>query len=378
MKKDLQNGSSPDKILSMSGATREPISLEIKNGHGTVLGPIDIASIPTLERLLAKAVVESLDFSRAEIKDDAAVALLSLLDESRYQLEGLDRPTLEAMAEAGRFAAVPPATGQEPAPGFFEATGRQIVGGIRDLGETLEYLGRVTDLVFGRLIHPRRHPLRDFTAIFCQVGARAVLITVVIGFLLGLILAFESAVPLHMMGAEVYVADLIGIAIFRELAVLVAAIVMAGRTASAYAAEIGTMVVNDEISAMRSMGIDPVGYLVLPRVIASACALPLLSLFAGLAGIVGGYLVLALYDYSLPVFLNHLFAFTKLKDLLGSLFKAFVFGLLIGGVGCHRGLRTAGGANAVGASTTAAVVGAILIFAIADGIFAVLFKALGI
>lgn len=357
---------------------REKLIIALKNGHCLVSGPVNAASLSELEFLFSQSIVESVDFSQARIEDDAAISLLSILSEKEYQLTGLDKTTLEQIATATRFAKTPPAAGKQSEPGFFEIIGKTVADSFHTLGESFEYLGRLTCLIWKRVFHPRTQPLRDFADIFCRVGANAVPITSVIGFLLGLILAFESAVPLHMMGAEVYVADLIGIAIFRELAVLVAAIVMAGRTASAYAAEIGTMVVNDEISAMRSMGIDPMGYLVLPRVIASACALPLLSIFAGLAGLVGGYLVLGIYGYTLPVFLEHLFTFTKLKDLFGSLFKAFVFGLLIGGVGCHRGLRTSGGANAVGASTTAAVVSAILIFAIADGIFAVVFRALRI
>ena len=317
-----------------------------------------------------------LDVSEAHVRGSVAVSVLSLLGERGVEVRGLTGDALAQVRQAGKAANTASAAGHKPEPGFFESVGRRVAGGIAGIGETLGFLGRLC-VLFVRTAAGRERP-EGFWKVFAQAGADAVPVTVLVGFLLGLILAFESSIPLQMFGAEVYVANLMGVAIFRELAVLVAAIVMAGRTASAFSAEIGTMVVDEEVDALRAMGMDPVARLALPRVLASGLALPLLSVFAGLSGLIGGCLVLMLYGYSLPIYVEHVLAFCKVKDVLLSLFKAAVFGLLIGGIGCHRGLLTGGGADAVGRATTAAVVSAIVVYALADGLFAILSAALGL
>ena len=151
---------------------------------------------------------------------------------------------------------------------------------------------------------------------------------------------------------------------------IVAAIIIAARSASAFAAEIGTMVVNDEIAAMRTMGIDPVRHLALPRIAAGALALPILSLFADLAGLVGGYITLALFGYSARIFLTNAFAFCSAGDLATTLAKGVVFGVLISATGCRCGLETGAGSDAVGKATTSAVVTSLVLFVAADGLFA--------
>lgn len=211
-----------------------------------------------------------------------------------------------------------------------------------------------------------------FSRAFCAAGPEALPVALLVGFLLGLILAFESAVPLKMFGAEVYVANLIGVAVVRELAMLVAAIVMAGRTASAFAAELGTMTVDEECAALRTMGLPPVRYLAAPRVAAAAVALPLLGLFAGTAALLGGGLVVAALGYPWGTFWAGAFSFSRVSDLPVALVKGASFGTLIGAVGCYCGLSTGAGSDAVGRSVTRAVVGGILAFALADGVFAVL------
>lgn len=329
-------------------------------------------------RRLRRITAPCLDCSAASFEGSAALAMLSLAASRGLRLEGLPDGIAAGVGETTRHAETPSAAGHTDDPGFLESVGRKVASDFTNLRETLEFLGRTVIQLLAALFHPSTHPCRGFASIFARIGADAVPVTLLIGLLLGVILAFESAGPLQMFGAEVYVANLMGVAVVRELGVLVAAIVMAGRTASAYAAEIGTMSVNDEINAMHAMGIDPVDYLVVPRVFASALSLPLLAVFASLAGIAGGYFVLALYGYSLPVYWEHAASFCHAKDVVASLFKSALFGFLIGGVGCHRGLRTGGGADAVGQSTTGAVVGAIILYAIADGVCAVVFQALGI
>ena len=261
--------------------------------------------------------------------------------------------------------------------GFLESAGRAAVGAAQSLRDALEFLGRVVAAVACGIVRPRSFKLPDFGAVFLRAGAEAVPVTLLVGFLLGFIIAYMSATMLNKFGAEIYVANLIGLALIRELGTIVAAIVLAARSASAFAAEIGTMVVNDEIAAMRTMGIDPVRHLALPRIAAGALALPLLSLFADLAGLFGGYLTLAIFGYSPRIFLTNAFAFCSAGDLATTLAKGVVFGILIAATGCRCGLETGAGSDAVGKATTSAVVSALVLFIAADGIFALVSSALG-
>ncbi len=263
-------------------------------------------------------------------------------------------------------------------PSIFESVGRAAADAAQGLRGAFEFTGRVVAAVFSGIVHPRSFKLPDFGAIFLRAGADAVPVTLLVGFLLGFIIAYMSAAMLNKFGAEIYVANLIGLALIRELGTIVAAIVLAARSASAFAAEIGTMTVNDEIAALRTMGIDPVRHLVLPRILAGALALPLLSLFADLAGLAGGYLTLALFGYSLKIFLVNAFSFCTVGNLVTTLAKGVVFGVLIAATGCRSGLETGTGADAVGKATTAAVVSALVLFIAADGLFAIVASAAGI
>lgn len=212
---------------------------------------------------------------------------------------------------------------------------------------------------------------------FYRAGVQAVPVVMMIGFLLGLILAFQSAIPLQMFGAEGFVGGLVGIALVRELGLIITAILMAGRTGSAFAAEIGTMKVNEEIDALETMGLYPVRFLALPRVIAGTLALPLLSLFATFAGLVGGWLVMSILGFSLPYYLDQLISFVSFGDLLGSLCKAVAFGFTVAAVGCRCGLTAGNDASSVGRATTAAVVTGIVLVAVLEGVFSMLFYSMG-
>ena len=267
---------------------------------------------------------------------------------------------------------------KEKNPGFVERLGRSLYGLWRGCIGALEFSGRLL-VALGRALFSRniRSRLPDFPRIFLRAGAEAVPVTMLVGFLLGFIIAYMSAAMLNKFGAEIYVANLIGLSLVKELGTIVAAIVIAARSASAFAAEIGTMTVNDEISAMRTMGIDPVLYLALPRIAASALALPMLSLFADLAGLVGGYLTLSLFGYSAKVFLSNAFAFCEPGDLAMSLAKGAVFGAVNAAAGCRCGLSTGGGSDAVGKATTSAVVTSLVLFIALDGLFALFLSAFG-
>ena len=217
----------------------------------------------------------------------------------------------------------------------------------------------------------------DCRLTFVRCGVQAVPVMLLIGFLLGLILAFQSAIPLKLFGGEGFVGGLVGIALIRELGVLVGAILMAGRSGSAFAAELGAMRVNEEIDALETMGLRPVRFLVLPRVVAGTLALPLLSLFVSFAGLVGGGLVMGVLGFSESYYIRQLQTFVHLNDILGSFCKAFVFGFAVSAVGCWFGLKAGRDAGAVGTATTAAVVTGIVTIAVLEGIFSVVFYAMG-
>ena len=219
---------------------------------------------------------------------------------------------------------------------------------------------------------------RDFARVFQRAAYEGLPICTGMGFLLGLILAFESAASLRMFALHSYVADLLSVGLFRELGPIITAIVLAGRSGSAFAAEIGVMKANDEIDALVTMGIAPVRFLVVPRVAAAALAMPVLTVFAELAGLLGGAVVLATMDVPPAVYWRNVVGASGAFVILLGLAKSVLFGLLVGVIGCVSGLRTRSAADGVGASTTAAVVGGIVAIAVADGIIAVLCNLLGI
>ena len=255
---------------------------------------------------------------------------------------------------------------------FFAAVGKRTCEIAAAARENLAFLGETTVCALDLLVRPRRFRLRDCALAFERASFDALPITTGIGFLLGLILAFESAAALRTFGVEVYVSDLLAIGLFRELGPLVTAIILAGRTGSAFAAEIGTMKVDEELDALTTMGLPPVRFLVLPRVVAAVLAMPVLTIFAELAGLVGGALVLRLMDVPTTVFWQHVMSVSGVFMISFGLAKGALFGALVGLVGCGAGMRTQATADGVGVAATSAVVGGIVAIAVSDGLLAVL------
>ncbi|OGT30967.1 MAG: hypothetical protein A3E87_08290 [Gammaproteobacteria bacterium RIFCSPHIGHO2_12_FULL_35_23] len=240
------------------------------------------------------------------------------------------------------------------------------------------YIGELCDELFKSLLSPRRIRWRDVWQTIEIVGPNALPIVLLLGFLMGLIMSFQSAVPLQRFGAVIYIVNIVGISLTRELAPLMVAIILAGRTASSFAAEIGTMKVNQEIDALSTMGLKPLLFLAVPRVIAVMVMTPLLNIFMIVIGLIGCALFMMGIGYSADIFIQQIQSAITIGDLLGGLFKSVIFGLFIASIGCMYGLRTRFGASAVGESTTKAVVSCIIMLVIVDGIFAVLFYLLGI
>jgi len=334
-------------------------------------------SQPGVRRVQVKA--EAVDYC-----DGTGIAMLYDLDRRcRAQgrpltLTGLrdDFRELLAMFESGSFTV--PAAPKPETSHLLDQAGKTSYAIARDLGEQLEFLGELTSTLIQGL---RRSPgIRwgELLLVAERMGVDAFPIVAMISLLVGLIMAFQAVVPMREFGAQIYVADLVGLVMLRELGPLMTAIILAGRSGSAFAAELGTMKVTEEINALNTLGLEPVAFLVLPRVLATVIMLPLLTLFANLAGLAGGALVFVMQDFSLITYYQEIQRVIGLSDFLGGMAKTFVFGFLVAGIGCLRGLQTRSGASAVGVSTTRAVVSSIVLIILADAVFSVLYYALGI
>ena len=250
--------------------------------------------------------------------------------------------------------------------------GRGWTEGLAAFSDTMSVLGEAVCEALLLPFRPRRFRFGDCMVAFQRAAFDGLPICIGIGFLLGLILAFESAAALRTFGVETYVADLLAIALFRELGPIITAIVLAGRSGSAFAAEIGTMKVDEELDALTTMGLPPVRFLVLPRTFAAMLAMPILTIFVELAGLVGGAIVLKMMDIPGAVFWGNVADTTDVFMIVFGLAKSAFFGLLVGFVGCCAGMRTKSTADGVGVAATSAVVGGIVSVAVSDGIIAVI------
>lgn len=238
--------------------------------------------------------------------------------------------------------------------------------------EPLSVFGEVVVESVVMAFKPWRFRVRDALLAFQRAAFEGLPISIGIGFLLGLILAFQSAAALRTFGVESYVAALLAIGLFRELGPIITAILMAGRSGSAFAAEIGTMKVDEELDALTTMGLPPVRFLVMPRIVAAILAMPILTIFVELSGLLGGAIVLGVMNIPSAVYWNNVASNTSVFMIVFGLAKSAFFGLLIGLVGCCAGMRTKSTADGVGVAATAAVVGGIVAIAVADGIIAVI------
>jgi phospholipid/cholesterol/gamma-HCH transport system permease protein len=275
-----------------------------------------------------------------------------------------------ARAAIGNHAAPSPATGpsrwQIGQAGLIAA-----VDGTAFLGEAVVALMRLP---------ARRRMLRgaDLLRYADDAGVRALPLVLLMGFLMGLILSFQSEIPMRQFGADLYVISLVSKSLLRELGPLLTAVILAGRTGSAFAAEIGTMKVNEELDALATMGIDRMTMLVLPRLVAVMLVMPAMTLVLDLAGLVGMTVVMRAFGYPLVTIGNQIATAATVSDLYGGLFKAVCFGATVAAIGCWQGLATGVGPRAVGLSATGAVVGGIVATIVLDGLFALIFYQLNL
>ena len=262
-------------------------------------------------------------------------------------------------------------------PGALEGTGRSVESAFKQTVALLSFVGESALALAGCIAHPARIRWRPILFNIRSAGFDALPIVGLLSFLLGIVVAYQGADQLSKYGANIFVADLVGLSMLREFAPLITAIIIAGRSGSAYAAQIGTMTVTEEIDAMRTIGIAPLDLLVLPKIIALLIAMPLLTLFADVLGVFGGMLMAqAQLAVTYADFLDRFVKAVSVTAFLVGIGKAPVFGFIIAIVGCFQGFRTKGGADSVGRQTTRAVVQSIYLGIVADALFSVAFSAL--
>jgi phospholipid/cholesterol/gamma-HCH transport system permease protein len=325
---------------------------------------VDLAGLEYLDSAGALALLELEQEARSR---SVTFGLVNLTDKARG-IMGLIDPKALAIA--------PLITGRQ-AGNILVRLGDSSLKVLNDFKRVLIFLGELLGALIHAVLHPRAVRWDDVAFYMKRAGVDGLPIIGLISLLLGLILAFMSSLQLKQFGANIYVASLLAIAIVKELGPIMTAILVAGRSGSAFAAEIGTMQVNEEVDALITMGFNPVRFLAVPKVLAAMMVVPLLTIYADLFGILGGLIVGILgLDLTAYTYLKETQRSLTLLDMVTSLIKAGVFAVLIAGIGCQRGFEVRGGAEAVGSATTSAVVAAIFLIIVTDSAFALVFQYL--
>jgi phospholipid/cholesterol/gamma-HCH transport system permease protein len=356
-------------------AARDDVRIELKGRLTAYTAqPIWQSALDTLARNPDRPII--IDASRLEYADDVGIAFL-------FDLIRCDRPAhanveirdlasnlavLVHSHDAKDFSTAVPVRAQLR---IFEHAGRstvQLLGYLHEVAAFVGECGSELRRAFSRRSRINWHDVLDLST---EAGANGVPVVLLIGFLMGIIIAFQAGLVAKQFGAVIFVVNGVGFALLRELGPLMTAIVFAGRTGAAFAAQIGTQKVNEEVNAITTFGLSPVGFLVLPRLIAAVLMVPLLVVLADIVGLFGAALVMSRFEVSYQQFYNQLLEAVTAWDVFLGVAKGAVFGLTIAIVGCQRGLATGAGATSVGLSATSAVVTSIVLIIVIDGIFAV-------
>jgi len=355
---------------NLASQERDGTTLLVLSGHldAQAAGKLWHQALRTTNR--AKAV--QLDLTGLEYCDMSGAALLLAIQAAHPDPTapiGISPRIADLLERARTATAVPPSRAAARSAGPKTATA---------IADNLAYLGEVATAVVRLPARARMLRIRDLIHYADQAGVKAIPLVMLLGYLMGLILAFQSAIPLRRFGADLYVANLVAISLLRELGPLLSAIILAGRTGSAFAAEIGSMKVNQEIDALNTMSLDPVTMLVLPRLIAAALVMPALILVLDIAGLLGMATVMKGFGYPFVAIVHQVQSAATAADMFGGLFKGLCFGSAVAIIGCRAGLGTGVGPRAVGQAATAAVVGGIVATIFLDGLFALIFYRLNL
>ncbi len=345
-----------------------------KTSRLTLAASLEAADVAASWRLVGGAgQIKDVDASGLKDCDGAGLAFLwALRTRQHAKLNGLAPEISALLAPFDDLPADPPAAPlrDESLIVRIGRTGSLMFGDVREM---VAFIGELAVTTAACAIKPRLVRWGDMWITAQKAGVDALVVAGMVSFLTGMIMAFQAAVPLRQFGVDIFVVNLVALALLRELGPIMTAVVFAGRSGSAFAAEIGTMKVNEEINALETMGLDPMRFLVVPRVLAGFLVTPVLTVYANVLGIAGGFLVMMAQGFPFMTLWNQLVGAVGVTDVMTGLIKAFVFGVLVAGVGCLRGLQTGTGASAVGASTTRAVVSGIFLIVLVDAVFAGIF-----
>lgn len=375
----------PAAPATVTQATSRELAL---SGSWTARGIGQIAKQLDMLPAAPSASARVIDASRIEELDTAGAWVINKLvhgkggESTGIEVRDLRPEFAKLLAVVGQEIAhqatlSPPAAARPPS--WLESLGHTMADSVEQGLALLAFIGECTLAIGGWLSHPKRIRWRPILYNIRSAGFDALPIVGLIAFLLGVVVAYQGANQLRQYGANIFVADLVGISMLREFAPLITAIIVAGRSGSSYAAQIGSMVVTEEIDAMRTIGIPPLEMLVLPKIIALLIVLPLLTVFADLLGIIGGMIMAhAQLAVSYLEFLDRFVKAVNVTTLLIGVGKAPAFAAIIVTIGCFQGFRTHGGADNVGRQTTRSVVQSIFLVIVADALFSVAFSALGL
>jgi len=372
-------------VLEVSQPNAGVVSVRLSGGWSLGQAVPDLADLKG--RLSDAGGAEQITFDSAGLSgwDSSLLSLLmdihqlAIANSIRVDPSGLPEGVVHLMAIA---TAVPEKkdTGRgKSKEGFFSAVGQKTADFFKAAVDMLDFIGEAVAALGKLLVGKACFRSSDLVLLLKQVGADALPIVSLISLLVGLILAFVGAIQLKMFGAQIYVANLVGIAMVRVMGAVMTGVIMAGRTGAAFAAQLGTMQVNQEIDALKTLGISPMEFLVLPRMLALCIMMPLLCLYANLMGVLGGMIVgVGMLDISVVQYYKQTQAALGLNNLWIGLFHSAVFGVLVALSGCLRGIQCGRSASAVGLAATSAVVTGIVSIVVATAIITVCCNVLGI
>lgn len=359
-----------------------------KGGETTIFlsGRISIEYVEPILAEIKSRLVERLpsglkvDLARVDYLDSSGALMLSEVEsEARrksipFEFLHMSGKTREMMALINRDALrAPPLISEKRKTGFVERLGEEAIKFCNDIKQVITFGGELVLEIFHSMFHPRSIRWGDVILYMKKVGVDGLPIVALISFLLGLILAFMSALQLKQFGANIYVPSLLSIAMVRELGPIMTAILVAGRSGSAFAAEIGTMKVNEEVDALVTMGFSPMRFLAVPKVFAAIMVVPFLTLFADISACLGGLFIgITVLDLTLYTYIQQTIKAIDMFNIIMSVIKSIVLAIFIAGIGCQRGFTVRGGAQAVGNATTSAVVAGLFLIIVIDSMFAII------
>ena len=384
--------STSDTISAVSAASETPVAvwsqIDANNAKVLLNGNVNVYSLggvwtqirdsqdAWLKQGDSKSKSLTFDASKVTFLDGAGIAFLIGLEEAqttsgaKFDVLGLDARYEPLLNEFNPISNLFPIPVVKPKRSFVVSTGMAAQNLIDDAVGLISFTGHlVADLAWS-IRYPNQVRWGDFVNAAVQAGIAALPIVGLVAFLIGVILSFQAAIGMQQFGAVSFVGPLAALGIVREMGPLITAILLAGRSSAAFAAEIGTMTVNSEVDALVSGGLSPIRFLVVPRVLAGILVAPILTLFADIVSIFSSMLTMLIYGIPFVNFYNGMLSAVDIEDIGSGLIKATLFGVVVSAVGCLRGMQTGNGAAAVGISATRAVVSSIVLIVVVDGIFA--------